>query len=144
MLRAILALAVFACALLPHPAIAAESPTQAVGPEVEAAFRDAMAAWSYSEYWRLWAMGLSAQRFALKEGEFDAEMRKGRTRPQGGNAVEAVRVVATSLDAATVHARIGLERGSVTTVVPRTFTLRREDGAWRVNLNDFLNLSRYR
>ena len=117
----------------------------AVAQEAEAAFRSAMEAWAYDEFWRLWDMGSSASRRALSQGDFTDRMRAGTTRPAAGKQVEAIRVTPQSPDLAIVYVRFGLEdrRRPWAESTDRPFFLRFEDGRWTVNLWDFVGLASY-
>jgi hypothetical protein len=118
---------------------------EAVAQEAEAAFRSAMEAWAYDEFWRLWDMGSSASRAALSQADFTDRMRAGTTRPAAGKQVEAIRVTAQSPDVAMVYARFGLEdrRRPWAESTERPFVLRLEDTRWTVNLWDFVGLASY-
>jgi hypothetical protein len=118
---------------------------EAVAQEAEAAFRSAMEAWAYDEFWRLWDMGSSASRRALSQGDFTDRMRAGTTRPAAGKQVEAIRVTPQSPDLAMIYVRFGLEdrRRPWAESTDRPFFVRLEDGRWAVNLWDFVGLASY-
>ncbi len=123
----------------------ADSTPQAVAQEAEAAFRSAMQAWTYEEYWRLWDMGSSASRAALSREDFTERMRRGNTRPAAGKQVEAVQVISSSPTSALVAVKFGLEdkRRPWAESTGRSFLLRLEDGGWKVSLWDFVGLANY-
>jgi hypothetical protein len=123
----------------------AGSTPQEVAQEAETAFRSAMDAWAYEEYWRLWDMGSSASRAALSREEFTERMRRGNSRPAAGKQVEAIQVVFSSRNAAVVQVRFGLEhkRRPWAESTNRPFLLRLEDGGWKVSLWDFASLANY-
>lgn len=127
------------------PSPMAGSTPQGVAQEAEAAFRSAMQAWTYGEYWRLWDMGSSASRAALSREEFTARMRRGNTRPAAGKQVEALAVTSSAPDFALLDVRFGLEdtRRPWAENTGRPFVLRLEDGGWKVNLWDFVGLANY-
>jgi hypothetical protein len=131
--------------LLRGASLTADSTPQEVAQEAEAAFRSAMQAWAYEEYWRLWDMGSSASRAALSREEFTDRMRRGNTRPAAGKQVEAVQTISSSPDSAMVAVRFGLEdkRRPWAESTDRPFLLRLEDGGWKVSLWDFVGLASY-
>ncbi len=127
------------------PSSMAASTPQQVAQEAEGAFRSAMQAWAYEEYWRLWDMGSSASRTALSREDFTERMRRGNTRPAAGKQVEALAVTSSSHDSALLDVRFGLEdtRRPWAASTGRPFHLRLEDGGWKVNLWDFVGLANY-
>lgn len=131
--------------VLPDTTEGGPATPEAVAQEAEAAFRSAMEAWAYDEFWRLWDMGSSASRAALSQADFTDRMRAGTTRPAAGKQVEAIRVTAQSPDVAMVYARFGLEdrRRPWAESTERPFVLRLEDTRWTVNLWDFVGLASY-
>jgi hypothetical protein len=124
--------------------MAASTPHE-VAQEAEAAFRSAMQAWAYEEYWRLWDMGSRASRAALSREDFTDRMRRGNTRPAAGRQVEALAVASSSPDSALLEVRFGLEdtRRPWVESTGRPFVLLFEDGGWKVNLWDFVSLANY-
>lgn len=131
--------------LLRGAALTAGSTPQEVAQEAESAFRSAMGAWAYEEYWRLWDMGSSASRAALSREDFTDRMRRGNTRPAAGKQVEAIQVVFSSPNSAVLQVRFGLEdkRRPWAQSTDRSFLLRLEDGSWKVSLWDFVGLANY-
>jgi hypothetical protein len=127
------------------PSLMAASMPLEVAQETEAAFRSAMQAWAYEEYWRLWDMGSRASRAALSREEFTARMRRGNTRPAAGKQVETLAVTSSSPDSALLDVRFGLEdtRRPWAESAGRPFVLRLEDGEWKVDLWDFVGLANY-
>jgi hypothetical protein len=130
---------------LPRTTEGAPATPEAVVQEAEAAFRSAMEAWAYDEFWRLWDMGSNASRATLSQADFTDRMRAGTTRPAAGKQVEAIRVTLQSPDLAMVYVRFGLEdrRRPWAESTERPFFLRFEDGRWTVNLWDFVGLASY-
>jgi hypothetical protein len=104
-----------------------------------------MQAWAYEEYWRLWDMGTKASRAALSREDFTDRMRRGNTRPAAGRQVEALAVTSNSPESALLDVQFGLEdtRRPWTESTGRPFVLLYEDGAWKVNLWDFVSLANY-
>jgi hypothetical protein len=131
--------------LMRGASLRADSTPQEVAQEAEAAFRSAMQAWAYEEYWRLWDMGSSASRAALSRDEFTERMRRGNTRPAAGKQVEDIEVASRSPDSALVAVKFGLEdkRRPWAESTGRLFLLRLEDGGWKVSLWDFVGLANY-
>ncbi len=131
--------------LLQGAVLTADWTPQQVAQEAEMAFRSAMQAWAYDEYWRLWDMGSSASRAVLSREQFTERMQSGTSRPAAGKQVEAIRVVSTSPDSATVQVRFGLEdkRRPWAESTDRPFFLKLEDGEWKVSLWDFVGLANY-
>jgi hypothetical protein len=127
------------------PSPMAASTPQEVTQEAEWAFRSAMQAWAYEEYWRLWNMGSRASRAALSREEFTDRMRRGNTRPAAGKQVEALAVTSVSPDSALLDVRFGLEdtRRPWAESTGRPFLLLLEDGGWKVDLWDFVGLANY-
>ncbi len=115
------------------------------GQEAEAAFRSAMEAWAYDEFWRLWDMGSSASRRALSQGDFTDRMRAGTTRPAAGKQVEAIRVthnlptLPSSMSGSAWRTDADHGRRVPTGQIFSGF----EDGRWTVNLWDFVGLASY-
>ncbi len=131
--------------LLQDAVLTADWTPQQVAQEAETAFRSAMEAWAYDQYWRLWDMGSSASRAALSREQFSERMQSGNSRPAAGKQVEAIRVVSRSPDSATVQVRFGLEdkRRPWAESTDRPFFLKLEDGEWKVSLWDFVGLANY-
>ena len=135
----------FGVLIRPAASLSAAGSPQDTAQEAEAAFRSAMEAWAYEEYWRLWDMGSSASRTTLPREEFTDRMRRGNTRPAAGKQVETIQVISSSPDSALVTVRFGLEdkRRPWAESTDRPFLLKLEDGRWKVNLWDFVGLASY-
>ena len=131
--------------LLRTAAPAADWTPQQAAQEAETAFRSAMQAWAYDEYWRLWDMGSRASRAVLSREQFTERMQNGTSRPAAGKQVEAIQVASISPDSGTVQVRFGLEdkRRPWAESTERLFFLKREDGEWKVSLWDFVGLANY-
>lgn len=143
----VLSVLVLVCGSVPSRSVslAATLTPEQVAQQAESAFRSAMEAWAYDEYWRLWDMGTRATRAAISQGDFTDRMRTGTTRPAAGKQVEAIQVVPESPDTAVAYVRFGLEEkhGPQEETTERPFFLRLEDGRWTVNLWDFVGLAYY-
>ena len=90
------------------PSAMAATTTHEVAQQAEWAFRSAMQAWAYEQYWRLWDMGSRASRAALSREDFTERMRRGNTRPAAGRQVEALAVTSNSPDSARLDVQFGL------------------------------------
>lgn len=125
--------------------LTAQSAPEQLAQEAETAFRSAMEAWAYEEYWRLWEMGTRPSRSALPRQDFTDRMRRGNTRPAAGKQVEEMQVNSSASDSVLVSVRFGLEdrRRAFTDSVARPFLLRLEEGRWKVSLWDFVGLAYY-
>jgi hypothetical protein len=110
---------------------------------IESAFRSAMEAWAAEAHWRLWEMGTSTTRAALTQSEFTDRLRRGNATPAYYGNLEAVDVVSESAGIALLRARFILQhvRDSKSQVAERPFILTYEEGAWRVNLWDFVGMA---
>ena len=125
----------YARAAAPTPARPAE-----VGP-VEAAFREAVKLWADEQFEALWERGLWASRYRIPREGFARAMRHRVVRPACcWGQLRAVRVHPQGAEEALVEAQMGVDLRTLATTVMRNvlFYLRREDGAWRVALEDFL------
>jgi len=121
--------------------------------DVDLAFRAAVNAWAYNEYWRLYGMGTRDSRAALSEKDFVLQMEQGVRRP--GIGVEIVDVHIRGVYAVIrakvrmeygryVHERIGnrpLPTGPTDEVIQSVLIY--EEGQWRVNLSQFVGIARY-
>lgn len=146
MWRAMMTVVVAAFVLgLQGASVTAETSPEAIAQEIELAFRSAMEAWAYEEYWRLWEMGTRTSRSALPREDFTDRMRRGNTHPAAGKQIEMIQVVSTLPKSATVYVRFGLEdrRRSWVESSERPFLLNLEDGRWTVSLWDFVGLANY-
>ena len=118
----------------------------------ERACRSAINSWSYGEYGRLYRMGTQQSRAALSERDFAEEMEKVGRKP--GLHVKIVEVRLTGAFAL-VKAEVALEPGKVAPYhsgrppIPRAteeiiqVMLAYQEGDWRINLHQFVGLSRY-
>jgi len=124
----------------------AQPTTEDTARQVEYAFREAMQAFAYREFWRLWDISTRESRLRFTQKDFEAAMEKGGNRPAAGGQVEDLSIKVTSPHAALVTARITLEHPlpvypQPSRIVVRSFVFSYEDGRWRPHLSDFLGLS---
>jgi hypothetical protein len=108
---------------------------------VEAAFREAVKLWADEQFEALWERGLLASRYRVSREVFARAMRHRVVKPTCcWGQLRAVRVYLQGAEEALVEAQVGVDVKTLATTVMRIvlFYLRREDGAWRVALEDFL------
>jgi hypothetical protein len=108
---------------------------------VEMAFREAVQLWADERFEALWEHGLRASRYRISREVFVRGMRHRVVKPTcGWEQIHAVRVLPQATDEALVEAQVGVDVKTLgTTVVRRMLaSLRREEGVWRVTLEDFL------
>jgi hypothetical protein len=108
---------------------------------VEAAFREAFQLWADEQYETLWERGLLASRYRLSREAFVRGMRHRVIKPTCcWGRLRAVRVHRHATDEALVEAQVGVDVKTLGTTVVRSMSvsLRREEGVWRVTLEDFL------
>jgi hypothetical protein len=119
----------------------------------EVAFRAAVSAWAYNEYWSLYGMGTRDSRAVLSEKDFVLQMEQGARRP--GIGLEIVDVHIRGVHAV-IRAKVRMEygrcpgerfgnrpppTGPTDEVVQSVLVY--EDGAWRINLYQFVGMARY-
>jgi hypothetical protein len=108
---------------------------------VEVTFREAIQLWADERFEALWARGLLASRYRVPQEAFVRGMRHRVVTPTCcWGQLRAVRVHVKAADEALVEAQVGVNVKTLgTTVVRRMLVyLRREEGEWRVALEDFL------
>jgi hypothetical protein len=108
---------------------------------VEAAFRDAIQLWADQRFEALWARGLLASRYRVPREAFIRGMRHRVVTPTCcWGQLRDVRVHLQTEEEALVEAHIGVDVKTLGTTVVRHVLvyLRREEGRWRVTLEDFL------
>jgi hypothetical protein len=108
---------------------------------VEAAFREAVQLWADEQFEALWERGLLASRYRVSREAFVRAMRHRVVKPTCcWGRLRAVRVHLQATDEALVEAQIGVDVKTLGTSVVRSMlvSLRREEGVWRVTLEDFL------
>ena len=108
---------------------------------VEAAFRQAVQLWADEQFEVLWEHGLLASRYRVSREAFVRGMRHRVVKPTCcWGRIRAVRVHLHATDEALVEAQVGVDVKTLGTTVVRSMIvyLRREEGVWRVTLEDFL------
>jgi hypothetical protein len=123
-----------------HAAAPAPSPPTEVWP-VEAAFREAFQLWADEQFETLWERGLLSSRYRVSREAFVRGMRHRVIQPTCcWGQLRAVRVHRLARDEAAVEAQVGVDVKTLGTTVVRSMlvSLRREEGVWRVTLEDFL------
>jgi hypothetical protein len=108
---------------------------------VEAAFREAVQLWADEQFEALWERGLLSSRYRVSREAFIRGMRHRVVKPTCcWGRLGAVRVYPQATDEALVEAQVGVDVKTLGTTVVRSMLvyLRREDGVWRVTLEDFL------
>jgi hypothetical protein len=123
-----------------HAAWRPTPPVAEVWP-VEAAFREAVQLWADERFEALWEHGLLASRYWVSREAFVRGMRHRVVKPTCcWGRLGAVRVHLQTAEEALVEAQVGVDVKTLGTTVLRSMLvhLRREDGEWRVALEDFL------
>jgi len=108
---------------------------------VEVAFRDAIRLWADERFEALWESGLLTSRYRVPREAFVHVMRLRVVKPTCcGDQLRTVRVNFKTAEEAIVEAQVGLDVRTLGTTVVRSMLvyLRREEGGWRVALEDFL------
>jgi hypothetical protein len=122
----------------------AASPPASLAAEVwpvEAAFRETVQLWADEQFEALWEHGLRASRYRVSRETFVRAMRHRVVKPTCcWDQLRAVRVHLHAPDEALVEAQVGIDVKTLGTTVVRSMlvSLRREEGVWRVTLEDFL------
>jgi hypothetical protein len=109
---------------------------------VEAAFREAIQLWADGQLEALWEHGLWSSRYRVSRETFVRSMRHRVVKPTCcWDRIHTVRVHLHATDEALVEALVGVDVKTLGTAVVRSMlvSLRREEGVWRVTLEDFLN-----
>jgi hypothetical protein len=108
---------------------------------VEAAFREAVQLWADEQFEILWERGLLASRYRVSREAFVRGMRHRVVKPTCcWGRLRSVQVHLQTPEEALVEAQIGVDVKTLGTTVVRSMLvyLRREEGVWRVTLEDFL------
>jgi hypothetical protein len=108
---------------------------------VETAFREAVQLWANEQFEALWEHGLRASRYRISREVFVRGMRHRVLKPTCcWDQIHGVRVHLQATDEAFVEAQIGVDMKTLGTTVRRSMIvyLRKEEGVWRVTLEDFL------
>jgi hypothetical protein len=108
---------------------------------VELAFREAVQLWADERFEALWERGLRASRYRVPREVFVRGMRHRVVTPTCcWGQLRDVRVHPRTEGEALVEAQVGVDVKTLGTTVMRSMIvyLRREEGVWRVALEDFL------
>jgi hypothetical protein len=108
---------------------------------VEAAFREAIQLWADERFESLWEQGLLASRYRVSREAFVRGMRHRVVKPTCcWGQLRTVQVQLQTAEEAIVEAQVGVDVKTLgTTVVQGMLVyLQREEGVWRVALEDFL------
>ncbi len=108
---------------------------------VEAAFREAFQLWADERFDALWERGTLTSRYRISREAFVRGMRHRVLKPTCcWGRIHAVRVDLYAPDEALVEVQVGVDVKTLGTSVVRNMivSLRREEGVWRVTLEDFL------
>jgi hypothetical protein len=108
---------------------------------VEVAFREAVQLWADERFDALWERGLLASRYRVSREAFAHWMRHRVIKPTCcWGQLRAVQVHLRGAEEAVAEAQAGVDVKTLGTTVVRSMVvyLRREDGEWRVALEDFM------
>jgi hypothetical protein len=108
---------------------------------VEVAFRQAIQLWADERFEALWEQGLLASRYRVSREAFVRGMRHRVVKPTCcWGQLRTVQVHLRTAEEAVVEAQVGVDVKTLATTAVRSMLvyLRREEGAWRVALEDFL------
>jgi hypothetical protein len=108
---------------------------------VEAAFRQAIQLWVDEQFDALWERGLLASRYRVSREAFARWMRHRVVKPTCcWGQIRGVRVHLAAAEEALVEAQVGFDVKTLGTTVVRSLLvyLRREEGEWRITLEDLL------
>ena len=110
---------------------------------IEGAFREAVSLWAGERFETLWEGADAATRRSVSREQFVFRMRDRALTPACCfRQVQELTVTFQTLDAALVRAKMGFDSRTRGTTLDATlsFSLRREEGEWRVVASDFLGL----
>jgi hypothetical protein len=122
-------------------AAAPAAPKPAEAWPVEASFRQAIQLWADERFDALWEHGLLASRYQVSREAFARWMRHRVVKPTCcWGQIRGVRVHLQTADEVLVEAQVGFDVKTLGTTVVRSLLvyLRRDEGEWRVRLEDFM------
>jgi hypothetical protein len=114
--------------------------------------RTAIGAWAYNQYWRLYAMGSKESRSRISEKDFVEQMQRGSSAPGIGFEILDVRIAGSH---ALIVAKLQMEyrfsgpnlRNRPPFAPPTDQTIQvmlvYQEGAWRINLHQFVGMASY-
>jgi hypothetical protein len=108
---------------------------------VEAAFRQTVQLWAEERFEALWECGLLASRYRVSRDGFVVRMRHRLVKPTCcWRQILGIKVHLQAAEEALVEAQMGFDVKTLGTTVNRLLIvyMRREEGIWRVALEDFL------
>lgn len=108
---------------------------------VDAAFREAFQLWVNERFEALWERGLLTSRYRVSREAFVSGMRHRVLKPTCcWGQLRSVQVHLQTTEEALVEAQVGVDVKTLGTTEVRSMTVyvRREEGVWRVALEDFL------
>jgi hypothetical protein len=108
---------------------------------VEAAFRHAIQLWADERFEALWEQGRLASRYRVSREAFVRGMRHRAVKPTCcWGQLRTVQVHLRTAEEAIVEAQVGIDVKTLATTTVRSMLvyLQREEGRWRVTLEDFL------
>lgn len=108
---------------------------------VEAAFREALQLWADERFEALWERGLLASRYRVSREVFARWMRHRVVKPACcWDQLRDVRVYFQGAKEAIIEAQVGVDVRTLGTTAVQSMLvyLRREEGDWRVALEDFM------
>jgi hypothetical protein len=108
---------------------------------VDATFREAFQLWADERFDALWERGLLTSRYRVSREAFVRGMRHRRLKPTCcWGQLRSVQVSLPTAEEALVEAQVGVDMKTLGTTEVRHMLvyLRREEGVWRVALEDFL------
>ncbi len=141
----LLSLLLLSCCFSARSVGAQDPASPSIDQQVIETFRSAMEAWGYEQYGRLWEMGTKASRSGLTPEDFTDRMRRGTSQPAVGTEIAVDQVISALPGSALLYVQFGLRDRHLPRqeITSRPFMLSLEDGAWRVNLWDFVGLANY-
>jgi hypothetical protein len=110
---------------------------------IESAFREAVSLWASERFESLWERGDSASRRSFSKEQFVFKMRDRALKPACCfRQVQELTVTLRTPEDAFVRGKMGFDSRSRGTTFDTTlsFSLRKEEGEWRVAIGDFLHL----
>jgi len=111
--------------------------------EIEGAFREAVSLWASERFESLWERADAATRKSIPQEQFVFTLRQRALRPACCfRQIQELAVTILTPEDAIVKAKMGFDSKTRGTTLDTTltFSLRKEEGGWRVVARDFLRL----